>query len=81
MASVYEIITQQITDQLAKGVVPWKKSWRHGSPCNLITGREYSGINVWMTLGYSNPYFLTFKQALAEDLKIKKGAKSIPIVF
>jgi len=36
--TVYEIITERITEQLDKGVVPWRKSWdpRHGLPRNLV---------------------------------------------
>lgn len=79
--TVYETITQTIIDKLNAGVIPWKQSWRSGAPCNAVTARPYSGLNLWMTLGYANPQFLTFKQALAAKVQIKKGAKTIPIVF
>lgn len=50
MPSVYEVITQRIIQQLESGTAPWHKPWKargkDGLPRNLITDREYRGINV-----------------------------------
>ena len=50
---------------------------------NLITGFPYRGVNVWLLgpKGYSNPYWLTFKQALNKGGFVKKGEKGTMIVF
>lgn len=48
---------------------------------NFLTGIEYTNSN-WETLaesGFSNPNFLTFKQAQTAGLKIKKGSKGIEL--
>jgi hypothetical protein len=48
---------------------------------NFLTGVEYTNSN-WETLaesGFSNPNFLTFKQAQMAGLKIKKGSKGIEL--
>ena len=49
MATVYEIVTEQIVRALENGVVPWRKPWSggHRAPMN-ISGREYRGINVFI---------------------------------
>ena len=48
MADVYQIITERIIEQLESGVAPWHKPWTagaHGWPQNLVSGKEYRGIN------------------------------------
>jgi antirestriction protein ArdC len=83
MIKVYEIITERITQELKKGVVPWRKPWRSTLPQNLISRKEYRGIN-WILLNslpFESPYFLTFKQARALGGFVRRGEKGIPIVF
>lgn len=81
---VYQMITDRIIERLESGIIPWKQPWKEaGLPQNLISGKPYTGINVLLlaSLGYTRNYFLTFKQI--KDLKgsVKKGEKSIPVVF
>jgi antirestriction protein ArdC len=76
MASVYEIVTEQVIQALEQGIVPWRKPWcgGHGAPMN-ITGREYRGVNV-LLLGlaqYASPYWLTYRQATERGGHVKKG--------
>lgn len=81
--SVYEVITDRIIDELEMGVVPWKKPWKGGAPCNLVSKKEYRGINtiiLSMTSG-SSPYFATFRQIKQLGGQVKKGAKGLPVVF
>ena len=62
---VYSIVTNRIIELLEKGVVPWRQTWTDaGLPQNLISGKPYRGINVWLlaSLHYSQNRFLTFKQ-------------------
>lgn len=81
--SVYDIITEQITDQLEKGVVPWKQTWKCGVPMNFITKKPYNGFNSMFLAfqGYTSPYWITFNQCSKRGGKIKKGEKSTIVVF
>ncbi|MBW1673373.1 MAG: ArdC family protein, partial [Deltaproteobacteria bacterium] len=87
MTDTYEKITEKIVASLEKGVIPWKKPWRGVSgiaPSNLISGKAYQGINA-LILGlgcsYENPYWLTYKQAKSLGGWVKRGEKSVEIVF
>jgi antirestriction protein ArdC len=87
MASVYEIITARIVQQLEAGVAPWHKPWktrgRAALPRNVISRHEYRGINLWILLssGFSSPYWLTFKQARDLGGYIRKGEAGLPVVY
>ena len=84
MNKVYGIITDQIMKKLEKGVVPWHKSWAtDGSmPKNLITNKEYRGINTFLLgcQGYASPYWVSFKQAGECGGRVRKG-KSCMVIF
>lgn len=81
----YQVITDRITTLLEAGTIPWRKPWAgaSGFPKNLISGKHYSGINLWMlhSSPYGNPYWLTFKQAKALGGTVRKGEKGTPVVF
>src|ERR1700740_2782344 len=87
MASVYEVITNRIIQQLEAGTAPWQKPWRvqgkNGLPRNLVTMREYRGINVWILLssGFSSPYWLTYRQAQMVGGHVRMGEKGLPVVY
>jgi len=85
MANVFEIVTEQILKHLCAGVIPWRKPWtsKIRLPLNLVTGKKYRGINVWLLLAssYASPYWLTFNQAKTLGGTIKKGEKSSIVVF
>ncbi len=82
---VYQVVTERITELLEKGEIPWHQSWNsaRGFPKNLISRKEYRGINVFLlsSLGYQNPHFLTFKQANELGGYVRKGEKSCPVIF
>ncbi len=82
---VYEIITNRIIEKLEEGIVPWRKPWQsvEGMPKNLISKKEYRGINVFMLAvqGYENPYWLSFKQVQELGGNVKKNEKGTPVVF
>jgi len=82
---VYEIITDRIMEKLEQGCVPWHKPWAGNSEYqkNLITKKEYRGINVFILscAGYASPYWLTYKQAKELGGNIQKGEKGSPVVF
>ena len=64
---VHQIVTDQIIKQLENGNIPWRKPWggAENEPKNLISKKEYSGINFFLLsmMNMDSPYFLTFKQA------------------
>ena len=78
-------ITERIITLLAQGTVPWQKPWkaRTGLPRNLVSGKPYRGINVFLLLAmsYESPFWLTFRQALELGGTVRKGEKSCPVVF
>ena len=81
---VYTIVTNRIIEHLEKGVIPWRKPWADaGLPKNLITGKEYKGINVWLlaSLNYPQNYFMTFKQVKDLGGSVKAGEKSQEVIF
>jgi len=81
---IYERITNLIIDRLQAGVVPWKQPWSsETTPRNMVSLRPYHGINFWLllSLGNSSPYFASFQQIKTLGGNIKKGEKSIPVVF
>jgi antirestriction protein ArdC len=83
--SVYEIVTQQIMERLEKGEVPWKRPWSGsaGIPINLKSKKPYRGVNVWLLgcMGYSSPYWASFKQINDMGGHVKKGEKKTLVVF
>jgi antirestriction protein ArdC len=83
MPSVYEIITEKIIKQLESGVAPWRQPWTCQSPTNLITQKEYRGLNVFTlaSQGFPSRFWLTFKQATQLGGGIRKGQKSSHVIF
>jgi antirestriction protein ArdC len=82
-SSVYEIVAEQVIKQLESGVAPWHKPWRTELPCNLVSGKEYRGMNVFLlgSQGYSSRYWLTFNQANRLGGHVKKGEHSSLVTF
>ncbi len=82
-ASVYEIITTRIIEELEKGSVPWRKPWKTLPPVNLISKKPYRGINVFLLAlqGYGSQYWLTFNQAKQLGGNVRRGEHGTKIVF
>jgi antirestriction protein ArdC len=81
---VNEIITNKILETLEKGTIPWKRSWyRKGTPMNMETKREYSGINLFLldSPQYDYNYYMTFAQVQKAGGTVKKGSKSDIAIF
>lgn len=80
---IYATITEKILDIMESGVIPWHKPWCTGENRNLVTGKKYRGINVFLLActSFSSPWWLTFKQAVAKGGQIRKGEKGQMIVF
>ena len=77
--SVYERVTERITDLLQQGTVPWRKPWNAhvGPPRNGVSGRYYRGLNVFMlsAAGFDSPWWFSPRQVNALGGHIKKGEK------
>lgn len=70
-------------------MIPWEKPWKtpHYAggpfPRNFYTGKPYRGINVlllWLS-EYNSPFRLTFKQAQALKVTVRKGEHGTPIII
>ncbi len=82
-SNVYQIVTEQIIKQLESGVAPWHRPWRTEAPCNLISGKDYRGINPFLLApqGFGSRYWLTFNQANKLGGHIRKGEHSSMVTF
>src|ERR1700676_3466158 len=83
MPSVYEIVTEKIIKQLESGVAPWRKPWTCQTPANVLTQREYRGLNVFTIAsdGFPSRSWLTYNQATKLGGRAGKGEKSPPVIF
>lgn len=79
----YQVVTDRIIEKLEQGTVPWRQPWSTELPKSLTTKKDYRGINVFLlgSQGYTNPYWLTFKQGKRLGGHIRRGEKATPIVF
>ena len=80
--SFHEEVATNLIDQLKKGVAPWQKPWKPGDlqatlPFNPTTAKRYRGINSLnlISRGYTDPRWLTYKQAEAAGAQVRKGQK------
>ena len=92
-ADIYQRITDQIVNELEKGVRPWLQPWHADHAGGRITrplrgnGVAYRGINVlmlWsaaMDRGYSAPVWMTFKQAMELNANVRKGERGSLVVY
>lgn len=93
---VYQEVTDSIVAALESGTVPWRKPWRDsiaarfaadGRPRNAISHRPYRGANAFLlplvmaANGWSDPRFLTFKQAKELGGQVRKGSKGTQVTY
>ncbi|MBN2489129.1 MAG: DUF1738 domain-containing protein [Methanosarcinaceae archaeon] len=82
---VYEIITEQIVEQLEKGIVPWHKPWSSETrmPLNASTNKHYNGINIMLlaSQGRYNPYWCTYRQCADLGGNVNRGEKGTMVIF
>ena len=83
---IYEGIANQIIAKLEQGVIPWRKPWSaHTWPKNLVSGKNYTGINA-LILGclvreYDSAYWITFKQANQLGGSVRKGERGTKVIY
>lgn len=91
MQNVHANITGSILAQLKQGVAPWRQTWQNGTefdlPHNAISGRNYSGSNLfilWLMQnmhGYKSSAWLTYKQAKEAGGSVRKGERSTVVIY
>ena len=70
----------------------WRQGWTNGKGTMLgmpqnLSGRNYSGTNSFFLQmdtamnAYRTLVYMTFMQAQKENLRIKKGAQSMPVIY
>lgn len=85
-------VTAKIVAQLEAGVAPWVRPWSVDAvplamPSNAASKKFYRGANVLLLWaagdagGYSDPRWLTFKQAKDLGGSVRKGEKGTHVVF
>lgn len=81
--NVYEIVTKEIMQKLEDGTIPWQKPWNAELPMNLISKKEYRGINLFLLnmKRFTNPYWLSFKQVDELGGSVRSGEKGSMVVF
>lgn len=79
--NIYELVTERIVAELAKGIIPWQIPWTGTADgaVSYATGRPYSFLNQ-MLLGRDGEW-LTFQQALSAGGNVRKGEKGSIVVF
>lgn len=84
----HEQVAENLIEQLKKGTAPWQKPWEPGDllavlPMNPTTGKRYRGINSLnlMSLAYTDPRWLTYKQAIGMGAQVRKGEKSTLVQY
>ncbi|CDX51849.1 conserved hypothetical protein [Mesorhizobium plurifarium] len=90
---LYARITGRIVAELEMGVRPWMQPWQSTDGSGRVTrplrhnGLPYSGMNVlllWseaVARGFSNPMWMTFRQALELGGRVRKGETGSVVVF
>lgn len=76
--AIYEEITARLISEIEAGKIPWKRPWFGcGDAWSRSTGKPYQGVNAMLPPGE----YATFAQIKKEGGKVKKGAKSYPVIF
>lgn len=82
-------LVADLTNRIAAGVVPWRKTWQSGGAGTPLRsdGVPFTGANAMLlsiaghAAGYRSGHWLTFKQALAHDACVRKGERGAPALL
>jgi len=77
-------LADKLIAQLKEGTAPWQKPWLEGQsfgPSNPTTGNRYRGINILALIStdFSDPRWMTYKQAQAQRWQVRGGERSTQI--
>ena len=81
---MYAIINNMIMEKLKNGKMPWKQTWNDYGPArNYVSKKAYRGINALIlnNTEFEYPLYLTFLQVKELGGYIKKGSKSIEVIY
>jgi antirestriction protein ArdC len=91
MSNPLEPLLNDIIARLERGVPPWRQPWVNAADPSMplrADGQPFSGSNAWLLAfagadrGFINPYWFTFRQALAIGAPVAKGSKgSLAILY
>lgn len=82
-----ESVAEEMIRQIEAGTSPWQKPWSPGetphAPHNPTSHKPYRGINaLWLdTKGYTDPRWLTYRQAAALGAQVQSGEKATQIEY
>lgn len=89
-SEIYQAVTDTIIQHLKDGNTPWHNNWQdntfYGLPLRS-TGEAYRGVNIvmlWLAAhdrGFTQPVWLTFKQAQLAGGSVRKGERSTPVTY
>ncbi|MCL4638339.1 MAG: zincin-like metallopeptidase domain-containing protein [Olivibacter sp.] len=82
----FELVAEKLIDQLEKGTSLFQKPWDNisaGLPYNPTTDKKYRGMNsIWLRMqDFTDPRWMTFKQAKANNWNVNKGEKGSLITY
>ncbi len=85
---IREEMVQRILGYIENNPTDWESGWNNlSSPMNGKTGKAYRGLNAiflalaGMDQGYDDPRWVTYNQAKELGANVKRGEKSVPVIF
>ena len=81
---MYGIINNMIMEKLQNGKAPWRQTWNDYGPArNYLSRKPYRGINslILNNMDFEYPLYLSFLQARELGGNIKRGSKSIEVIY
>lgn len=81
-----EKIAKELIERLKQGTAPFQLPWQpdmgRDFPFNPVSGTEYSSMNRLnlMIQGYSDPRWMTYKQAQSVNAQVRKGERGTGLV-
>jgi antirestriction protein ArdC len=91
MSLSFDGLMAEIIARIEAGTPPWRQAWTVAGadprPPLRANGEAFTGSNSWLlsfagaVAGYTSPYWFTFRQALAIDAPVMKGAKAAPAIL
>lgn len=83
---ILAMLTGPMVSAMEGGQIPWIRPWTSLEAMNAVSKKEYRGFNRLIlnfvgSMKFKSPYWLTFNQAKDLGGTVKKGEKSIPVVF
>jgi antirestriction protein ArdC len=82
--------TKKIIALMEQGEAPWQRPWKLPTSCmpaNAVSDKPYHGNNIMylmiagMNAGYSDPRWVTYKQAQEKGWQVKKGERGTKIEY